>query len=130
MVTQNILATTMNTIKLAERRGKAFCVIEGASRLVGYVLNVIQKNGYIGEFEYIDDGRGGKFKVQLLGRVNDCGVIIPRVSVSSKRVDQLATRYLPSKDVGVLVLSTPAGVFSHREVRDKNTGGVAVAYIY
>ncbi|PSN86821.1 30S ribosomal protein S8 [Candidatus Marsarchaeota G2 archaeon ECH_B_SAG-F08] len=130
MPTQNILATTMNTIKLCEERGRSYCIVDGASKFVGYVLNVIQKAGYIGEFEYIDDGRIGKFRIQLLGRINDCGVIVPRLNVSKERIDQLATKYLPSKEVGVLVISTSSGVMSHVEARSKGIGGIAVAYVY
>ena len=29
---------------------------------MGQVLRVMQKNGYIGEFEFIDDGRRGKIQ--------------------------------------------------------------------
>jgi small subunit ribosomal protein S8 len=120
----------MNTIKLCEERGRSYCIVDGASKFVGYVLNVIQKAGYIGEFEYIDDGRIGKFRIQLLGRINDCGVIVPRLNVSKERIDQLATKYLPSKEVGVLVISTSSGVMSHVEARSKGIGGIAVAYVY
>jgi small subunit ribosomal protein S15Ae len=37
--------------------------------------------GYIGEFEIIDDHRGGKIVIQLNGRLNKCGVISPRFNV-------------------------------------------------
>jgi SSU ribosomal protein S8P len=41
----------------------------------------MQRYGYIGEFEYVYDGRGGKYIVQLLGRINDIGPIKPRFHV-------------------------------------------------
>lgn len=130
MPAKNLLANLLNTIKLSEQRGKKSCVVEGTSKFIGRVLSVIQKAGYIGEFEFIDDGRGGKLRIQLLGRVNNCGVIVPRVSVSADKIDQLAANYLPSKDIGLLVLSTSSGVMSHVEAREKRIGGVAVAYVY
>ncbi|MEM0272018.1 MAG: 30S ribosomal protein S8 [Thermoprotei archaeon] len=130
MPSKNLLANMLNTIKLAEQRGKKSCVVEGTSKFMGRVLAVIQKAGYIGEFEFIDDGRGGKLRIQLLGRVNNCGIIVPHVSARSAQIDQLATRYLPSKDIGVLVISSSKGVMSHIEAREKGTGGVAVAYVY
>ncbi|MEM3671474.1 MAG: 30S ribosomal protein S8 [Thermoprotei archaeon] len=128
--TQNILATVMNTLKLGEQRGRKSCVVDGSSKFSGYVLNVMQKHGYIGEFEYIDDGRLGKFRIQLLGRINDCGVIVPRVAVDSGSVDRLSTKFLPSKDVGILILSTSKGVMSHVDARSNGVGGVAAAYVY
>jgi len=63
-----------------ERRHKHECIVYPASKLMGQVLRVMQKYGYVGEFEFVDDGRGGKFKIQLLGRVNDCGSVRPRFS--------------------------------------------------
>ena len=87
-------------------------------------------NGYIGEFEFIDDGRQGKFRVQLLGRINKCGAIRPRFAVKSKNLEKWAKTYLPSRDLGVLAISTPQGVMSHREARQKNVGGQLLAYVY
>jgi small subunit ribosomal protein S15Ae len=45
-------------------------------------LRVMQKKSYIGDFEVIDDRRGGKIVVELLGRLNKCGVISPRLDLS------------------------------------------------
>ena len=36
---------------------------------------------YIGEFEVVDDHRNKKIVIELLGRVNKCGVISPRFDV-------------------------------------------------
>jgi small subunit ribosomal protein S8 len=97
---------------------------------MGQVLRVMQKNGYIGEFEYIDDGRAGKFKIQLLGRINKCGVVKPRYSVKIDELEFWEKRYLPSRDLGALVITTPKGVFSNKDAREKNTSGSLVAYVY
>ena len=40
--------------------------------------------GYIGEFEVLDDHRAGKIVVDLVGRINKCGVISPRFDVAVK----------------------------------------------
>lgn len=47
---------------------------------MGFDLNT----GYIGEFEVLDDHRSGKIVVELLGRINKCGVISPRFDVAVK----------------------------------------------
>jgi ribosomal protein S8 len=36
----------------------------------------MQKHGYIGEYEIVDDHRSKKVVVELIGRINKCGVII------------------------------------------------------
>jgi len=122
----NGLTTIMNN----EMRHKRECVINPASKLLGRVLRVMQLNGYIGEFEFVDDGRSGKFKVQLLGRVNNCGAIKPRFPVKSNKIEIWEKRFLPSSDVGVLVVSTPQGVLSHREARERKIGGRLLAFVY
>ena len=124
------LANGLTTIINNEMRRKRECVINQASKLLGRVLRVMQLNGYIGEFEFIDDGRSGKFRVQLLGRVNKCGAIKPRIPISSKDIENWEKDFLPSRDIGVLILSTSQGVLSHREVREKKIGGRLLAFVY
>ncbi len=124
------LANALSTIMNNEARNKGECIIHPASKLIGHVLRVMQQNGYVGEFEYIDDGRAGKFKVQLLGRINKCGVTKPRYSVGVRNFEFWEKRYLPSRDIGMLVMTTPKGVLSHRDAREKKTGGSLLAYVY
>lgn len=124
------LANALSTMMNNETRNKGECILHPASQLIGRVLRVLQQNGYVGEFEFIDDGRSGKFKVQLLGRINKCGVVKPRYSVKAGQFEFWEKRYLPSRNIGMLVLTTPKGVLSHREASEKNTGGSLLAYVY
>jgi small subunit ribosomal protein S8 len=111
-------------------RNKRECIISPASKLLGRVLRIMQLNGYIGEFEFIDDGRSGKFKVQLLGRINKCGAIKPRFSVKVGEFENWERKFLPSRDVGIMVVSTAKGVIAHREAEEKNMGGRLLAFVY
>ena len=124
------LSNGLTTIINNEARNKRECIIGPASKLLGNVLRVIQLNGYIGELEYIDDGRLGKFKVQLLGRINKCGAIRPRLPVNVSEFERWETNFLISRDVGLLVVSTSKGVMSHREAKDKHIGGRLLAFVY
>lgn len=125
-VVANGLATILNN----EMRNKRECVISPASKLLGMVLRVMQLHGYIGEFEFIDDGRSGKFRVQLLGRINKCGAVKPRYPIKIDEFEEWEKRFLPSRDVGILIISTPYGVMSHREAKKKRVGGRILAYLY
>ncbi|HEX9261694.1 MAG TPA: 30S ribosomal protein S8 [Candidatus Bathyarchaeia archaeon] len=122
----NGLITVINN----EMRNKRECVISPASKLLGRVLRIMQLNGFIGEFEFIDDGRSGKFKVQLLGRINKCGAIKPRFAVKVDEFERWEKVFLPSREVGMMVVSTPQGVISHREAEEKNLGGRLLAFVY
>jgi small subunit ribosomal protein S8 len=124
------LSNALNTIYNNERRHKRECIVRPASKLMGQVLRVMQKNGYIGEFEFIDDGRAGKYRIQLLGRVNKCGVIKPRFAMKLTDIENWEERYLPSREVGVLIVSTPKGVVSHVDARSTRAGGRLLAYVY
>ena len=124
------LVNALNTILIHEGRHKKECIICPASNLVGRVLRLFQMKGYIGEIEYIDDGRQGKFRVQLFGRINDCKAVKPRFSVKAKGIEKYEKRFLPSRDLGTMVLSTPNGIMTHVEAKEQNTGGRVLAYVY
>jgi hypothetical protein len=67
--------------------------------------------GYIGEVEIIDDRRAGKVVVNLIGRLNKCGVISPRFDVGLKDIETWTNNLLPSRQFGRLVLTTSAGTY-------------------
>jgi small subunit ribosomal protein S8 len=124
------LANGLTTIMNNEMRNKRECIISPASKLLGRVLRIMQLNGYIGEFEFVDDGLSGKFKVQLLGRINKCGAVKPRFAVKVDEFEEWEKKFLPSRDVGILIISTPKGVLSHREAKEKRMGGRLTAFVY
>ena len=133
MVMLDTLANAMATIMNAEMRAKPEAIIMPTSKLIAAVLRVMQQEGYIGEFEYIDDGRWGKIRVRLLGRINKCGVIKPRLPVKYRdliRMPDWLRKYLPSRDMGILILTTSQGVMSHREAIRRRIGGILLAYVY
>jgi len=110
--------------------GKSECVVKPCSKLIGRVLRVMQENGYIGGFEYIEDGRGGKFKVRLVGRINNCGVIKPRFSVRREKIEEYEKKVLPAQDFGVLIITTPKGVLSNVKAKELGVGGRLLAFVY
>jgi small subunit ribosomal protein S8 len=124
------LADALSTIKNAEMTGKPDCTIRPASKLIGNVLKVMNEKGYIGDFEFIDDGKSGIFKVQLKGKINKCGVIRPRHAVKNTDFEKWEKRYLPAKGFGSIILTNPDGVMTHSEARDNGIGGELLAYVY
>ena len=87
-------------------------------------------SGYIGEFEFVDDGKSGMFKIKLFGRINRCGVIKPRFAAKVDELEKWEKRYLPAKDLGLLILSTNKGVIAHNQARSIGVGGQLLAYVY
>lgn len=125
----SILSDCMSTIKNSEDVGKDRCMVE-ASKLVMESLKTLQKEGYIGEFEKIEDNRGGKFRIELLGEINECSVIRPRFSVKKDDFEDWEKRYLPAKGMGFLIVSTPEGIMTHEDAKEKDIGGKLIAYVY
>ena len=129
----DVLAAHMSAIYNAEVRGKKEVVLMPASKLTTAVLRVLQKEGYIGDFEYIDDGRWGKIRVTLLGRINKIGAVKPRYPVTYRellRLPEHLRRYLASRDLGFLILTTNQGVMTHKDAIAKKIGGIVIAYVY
>jgi small subunit ribosomal protein S8 len=124
------LSDAMSRLKNAERSGKTECVIAPSSKLIGYVLKVMQDNNYIGQFEYVEDGKAGVFKVKMIGNINDCGIIKPRFSVRRNELERFESRFLPAQDFGVLILTTNKGVISHIGAKTQKVGGKLLAYVY
>ena len=123
------LADALSNIYNYENARKPECTIP-ASKLMGNVLRIMQKWGYIGAFEFIDDGKNGLFKLELMGAINNCGVIKPRTPVKNYELEDWEARYLPAKEFGILIMTTPNGVMSHKKAKEQNIGGILLAYIY
>lgn len=124
------LANAFSAMLNSEMRNKRECLISPASKLVGSVLRVLQMHGYVGKFEFIDDGRFGKFDVQLLGRINRCGAIRPRSSCKVEDIEAWEKRFLPSRDLGIIIVSTSNEVISHIDAKKRRLGGRLLAYVY
>ena len=130
MPTNNILANLFTTLFNTEDRRKDNCIVVPTSKLGIEVLNALKKGGYIGEFEHIDDKRGGKFKIKLLAKISKCGAITPRFKVKKDEYGVWERQFLPSYDRGMLLVTTNQGVMSHKEAVDKNIGGFLIGYVY
>ncbi len=125
----DLLSDVLSAIKNGENQGKTE-TITPASKLVKNVLLLLQKHKYIGDFEYIDDNRGGKFKIQLLGKINDCNAIRPRFTAKTKDYEKYEKRFLPAAGMGFIFVSSSQGLMTHTEAKEKGIGGSLLAFVY
>lgn len=126
----NTLADAMTAIKNAELARKKSLTITPASSLLQRILRIFQAHAYIGEFERYEDGRQNKFKINLLGKINTCKAIVPRLNIKSNQYETYEKRYLPAKNFGLIILSTNQGVMTHHEAKEKSLGGILLAFLY
>lgn len=130
MVRMSVLADALKTLCNAEKRGKRQVLLRPSSKVVVKVLETMQKHKYIGDFEIIDDHRAGKIVVNLIGRLNKCGVISPRFDITLADMEKLLQNLLPARQFGHVILTTTYGIMDHEEARKKHTGGKVLAFFY
>lgn len=124
------LANALSTILGGEKVGKKEVIITPVSNLTKTALTILQNNSYIKSTEIIENSKGGVARITLSGNINKCGVIKPRYSITKQGYEKFEKRYLPAKDMGILLVSTSKGIITHIEAKTKNIGGRLIAYCY
>lgn len=125
----DILANALNVIRVHKNAGKNECKVV-ASKFTGEVLKILQREGYIGEIIETTEGSTKYFIIKGLGPINYCGVIKPRFPVKYSEIGKVEEQYLPSKDFGIIIITTSKGVVTNKEIRSLKIGGRLVAYVY
>jgi small subunit ribosomal protein S8 len=120
------LANVLSKVLNAEKIGQKEVMIKPFSKLIKDVLKVLNEEGYVGTFEEKDNS----LTLNLLGNINKSNVIKPRYAVKVENYEKYEKRYLPAKEFGVLILTTPKGVITHRKAKELKTGGKLLAYCY
>ena len=100
---------------VAHGRGAHWC------KRCGSYNGLVRKYNLMLEFEQVDDARAGKFRIQLMAKINKCGIITPRFSVKKDAYFDWERQFLPAYSMGILLVSTSKGIMSHHEAQ----GGVS-----
>ncbi|HIH15239.1 MAG: 30S ribosomal protein S8, small subunit ribosomal protein S8 [archaeon GW2011_AR17] len=130
MAMNDTLAAALSNILNAEKVGKANVIVKPVSKITKAVLEIMKDNHYIGAYTIIDDGKGGFIEINLIGGVNKCGAIKPRFAATVKEYDKFEKRFLPSKDFGIIILSTSKGIMTQDQAKEQNLGGRLLAFVY
>ncbi|MEE9405989.1 MAG: 30S ribosomal protein S8 [Candidatus Aenigmarchaeota archaeon] len=125
----DMLSDVFSTIKNTEAVGKKECTVK-ASNLIKAVLKIMHQHKYIGATTLIEDGKSGMIKVHLLGKINECRIIRPRFSSGKMEFTKFEKRFLPSFDVGIIIVSTSKGVMDHNQAKKEGIGGKLLGFVY
>ena len=68
--------------------------------------------------------------IYLIGKINNCNVIKPRFNVKNDNYEKFEKRFLLAKDFGIIIVSTPKGLMTHIEAKEKGIGGKLILYCY
>ena len=104
-----------------------------ASNLKKSIAEILLEEGYIKNYQIIDDGKQGIIRVSLKYAENKQRVIsgIKRISKPGLRI-YASTEELPKvlKGLGIAIISTSKGVMTDKKARKENVGGEVLAYIW
>ena len=103
------------------------------SKIKQAIAGILKEEGFIKDFEVINDDKQGVIRVSLKYGPNREKIItgIKRISKPGLRVyakKEELPRVLGS--LGIAIISTSQGVMSDKEARRKNLGGEVIAYIW
>ncbi len=126
------LGDMLTRIRNAQMRSKS-TVRSPASKLRGWVLDVLQSEGYIRGYEKATSVKGfNEYEISL--KYFDGEPVIrelKRVSKPGRRVYS-GVGELPSvrNGLGVAIVSTPKGVMSDQQARTDNVGGEVLCTVF
>src|SRR3982751_6511992 len=125
MNNQDPIADMLTRIRNANRVGRRLVMIPKSKICIG-IAQVLKDEGYIEEFDVIDDAQQGQIRVKLQYSMSGDKVIhaIDRASKPGRRVYR-GVGDLPRvlNGMGITVVSTSKGVMSDRKARENNVGG-------
>lgn len=124
-MTTDIVADVLNKMMNARRAGKASLSTKEYSKLLLAVLAIAKLKGYVKNYRV----ENNTLTVEL-GNIHGCKAIKPRFLISVSDIEKYISRYLPGKDIGILIISTNQGLMTHLTAQEKNLGGSLIAYIY
>jgi small subunit ribosomal protein S8 len=126
------IADMLTRIRNAQMRGKSV-VQTPASKLRGWVLDVLADEGYIRGYEKVTGGNGHPALEISLKYFDGTPVIreLKRVSKPGRRV-YLGVKDIPQvrQGLGVSIVSTPQGVMSDAAARTANIGGEVLCTVF
>ena len=104
-----------------------------ASKIKRTLAEILKEEGYIKDFEYIEDGKQGILRLYLKYGPNKQKVI-----TGIKRISKPGLRVYVKKDqlprvmggLGIAVISTSHGIMSDREARKRQLGGEVICYVW
>lgn len=104
-----------------------------ASNIKKSISKILKNEGFINDYEVIDDNKQGIIKIDLKYGPNGERVIsgLKRISKPGLR-NYVDAANLPKvlNGLGIAIVSTSAGVITDKEARDKNVGGEVIAYVW
>ncbi|MAB14415.1 30S ribosomal protein S8 [Parvibaculum sp.] len=132
MTMSDPLGDMLTRIRNAQTRGKSK-VVTPASKLRGWVLDVLAEEGFIRGYSKTEyaDGKS-EFEIELKYTEGEPVIReIERVSTPGRRVySSVKTMPTVHNGLGISILSTPKGIMSDAAAREQNVGGEVLCRVF
>jgi small subunit ribosomal protein S8 len=104
-----------------------------ASKMKSSLLQLLKDEGFIRDFEYIEDGKQGVLRLQM-----KYGASKERVISGLKRISRPGLRVYARRDeiprvlggLGIAILSTSRGLMTDKQARQAGIGGEVICYVW
>ncbi|MEI3614531.1 30S ribosomal protein S8 [Pseudogracilibacillus sp. SO30301A] len=104
-----------------------------SSKVKAEIADILKREGYVRDYEVIEDNKQGVLRIFLKYGAND-----ERVITGLKRISKPGLRVYAKADevprvlngLGTAIVSTSKGVLSDKEARAQAVGGEILAYIW
>ncbi|HBT20957.1 MAG TPA: 30S ribosomal protein S8 [Peptococcaceae bacterium] len=104
-----------------------------ASKMKKAISEILKREGYIKDYEYIEDGKQGVLRLYLKYGPNR-----EKVITGIKRISKPGMRVYVGKDeiprvlggLGIAIISTSKGILTDKEARREGVGGEVICYVW
>jgi small subunit ribosomal protein S8 len=125
---QDIVSDGLNQIMNAKNVEKTEVLIKRSSKVLVSLLDLMKKDGLV-DYEILGDDKKPVLKV-FIKRLNICKAIKPRYMIGVADLEKYLRRFLPSRKIGKLIVSTTKGLKDQHDCKENNLGGSLIAYYY
>lgn len=104
-----------------------------ASKMKKTLAEILKNEGFVKDYEYIEDGKQGIIRIYLKYGPNG-----ERVITGLKRISKPGLRVYCKKDeipkvlggLGIAIISTSKGIMTDKEARKAGLGGEVICYVW
>ncbi len=126
-MSHDIVADALNMIRNAKKAGNETIQINRISNLLIEILKIMKQEKAIKKYK-IDAQE--KSITLTIGELSECKAVKPRFSCDKSQIEKYRRRYLPSRNMGTLIISTNKGLMTYKEAQEEKIGGCVIAYFY
>lgn len=126
-MSHDVVADALNMIRNAKKARKESVRINRSSNLLIEILKIMKHKGAIKKYKI---NTKEKYVEVTIGDLYECKAIKPRFTVNKDQIEKYRRRYLPSRNIGTVIISTNKGLMTHEDAMKEGIGGCLIAYFY